>query len=302
MAIIEIWSGDFSGIVRHKLKDFMLYVQKAKELDSALAYRALGLSAKLGVGSEQDYKKALKAFESACKMSDGGSCYNLALMYKNAQGVAQNFGWAKQLLARGCELGYNESCEVAREIEGRLDDESLESMHPEVRAATQECLNNLSYRESSDERALTGDAPNPNHKLTNAQRAQSCAMLGFHYWHGIEGYVPKNVSKALSAYTKGCDELEDGYNCYQVALLKMLGQGIPRDMKAALHYALKGCELGNPYSCQSVGNIYELAGQLDQGGAIEPDSTKALKYYKKACDEGVQVACGSYEALRQNVR
>ncbi len=184
MVIIEIWSGDFKKIPPHKLQDFMLYVNKAIELDSALGLRALGLSYGLGTGSKQNDKKALNSFTKACAMQDGGSCYNLGLIYKNGQGVAQSFAKAQEFLDKSCSLGYNEACKVGLEIAGRLDDESLESMHPKIRAATEECLNNKSYRKIINHRVYFGEEYNPNHTLTNEQRGESCSQLGFHYWHG----------------------------------------------------------------------------------------------------------------------
>lgn len=297
MAIIELWNGNFANIPAHKLEDFMLYVNKAIRHNSALGLRALGVSYRLGVGSKQDDMLALDSFLKACTMEDGGSCYNLGLMYKNGLGIAQSFAKAQEFLSKACKLKYNEACELSTQIEGRLDDESLESMHPTIRAATEECLNDKSYRKLSHGRVYIGEVYNPNHKLTNDQRGESCVRLGFHYWHGIEGYTPKNRSKAMSAYLRACDVFNYADGCYQYALQKMLGHASASDVQTALKYSLKGCKLGNMYACLDLGHLYERG-----ANSIEIDSQKALKYHKMACDGGVQIACDFYESLRQNIR
>lgn len=58
---------------------------------------------------------------------------------------------------------------------------------------------------------------------------------------------------------------------------------VAKDMKKAYEFALKGCDLGNMYSCANVSQMYM------KGDGVEKNEKLADKYKKKALELQEQV-------------
>jgi TPR repeat protein len=64
-----------------------------------------------GLGGPKDVAAALGDFQSGCDGNDGPSCYNLAVARRAANAADATVA---PLLAKSCELGSREACELAR--------------------------------------------------------------------------------------------------------------------------------------------------------------------------------------------
>lgn len=65
-----------------------------------------------GDGVKQDFNMAKKLFIRACNRRQPKACFYAANIYKRgAKGVQRNIRKSKLLFARGCRLGYAQSCD-----------------------------------------------------------------------------------------------------------------------------------------------------------------------------------------------
>jgi len=79
----------------------------------------------------------------------------------------------------------------------------------------------------------------------------------------------------------------NGQGCRDISTLYELGVGVPKNMKKALYYIEKGCELNHGASCSRVGNFYEYG----MAGVI--NKQKAATYYMKGCELNYGTACNN---------
>ena len=60
---------------------------------------------------DQEYQKAMKFFQKACKARETRRCNNLGAMYENGVGVKQNKTKAKDYYGKACDMKENKGCE-----------------------------------------------------------------------------------------------------------------------------------------------------------------------------------------------
>ena len=73
---------------------------------------------KIGVDHYQakDYIQAFRFFTKACEGGSMVACSNLGFLYQNGQGVKQNGAKALELYGKACDLGYQDGCEVYKDL------------------------------------------------------------------------------------------------------------------------------------------------------------------------------------------
>ena len=101
--------------------------------------------------------------------------------------------------------------------------------------------------------------------------------------------VERDNKKALTYYTKACD---DGYmtGCTNGGiLLAMKGTPYSKDFKKARKMFDKACEAGEDQSCFNLGTLNYKEGR----------QSKAIKYYKRACEMGNQAGCAKEKRLKR---
>ncbi|WP_034373611.1 SEL1-like repeat protein [Helicobacter sp. MIT 05-5293] len=291
IAISEIWLGAFEEIPQGKRELLHTYAKRACELDSAFGCRALGTSYKF---AHTDFAHAKKYYQKSCELKDGGGCYNLSILYEHAQGVNQNIPSAKQYANLACEYGYKSGCENLKLLEQYSDEDHF------------------------DERTLMLKSD------CDMGLGIACGDLSFYYYHGMGG-VNKNHTQARLLLEKGC-QLKDVNSCYQLGLWEMQGLGgTLKDAKKALEHIKLACESDaktnckalqkmdsqkqDLYKCESNTPIFASSACHTTGGIYEhgfdtlkSDMNQALKYYKKACDAGLNTACSSYNNVQQKIK
>ena len=93
---------------------------------------------------------------------------------------------------------------------------------------------------------------------------------------------------------KTCDELKTATACYNLGFLKIDGHGgFKQDMKGAMKYYEKACDLGYAAGCDELGGIYNV-GEAD----VKADENKALKYYEKSCALGGKDGCDAVKLIK----
>ncbi|RDU59198.1 SEL1-like repeat protein [Helicobacter sp. MIT 14-3879] len=292
IAISEIWEGSFEEISDSKRALLYSYASKACSIKSSFGCRALGASYKF---DKKDLKNARKYFEQSCQIGDGGGCYHLSIIYEHAQGVSQDIKRAISYAQTACNYKFNAGCENLK------------------------LLNKLNQEEKLNEYALQFQ------EHCNEGIGMACGNLSFYYYHGMNG-VNKNHTKAAALLQRGC-ALNDLNSCYQLGLWEVQGLGgLNRDFDSALKHIVQACE-GNiatsckavdslpsdaayiynchdnlkniiNVACHSAGGMYELGA----GNKSKINTTKALLYYKKACDNELDIACTHYNNLQQKLK
>ncbi|TKX32561.1 tetratricopeptide repeat protein [Campylobacter aviculae] len=130
----------------------------------------------------------------------------------------------------------------------------------------------------------------------------SCFQVG-NIYRNIMG----DTRKSSEYYEKACD-LEVSQSCVELANLYIEEHNAPK----FLEYLNKACDSKDTKTCNDLAKIYEQGvikyklGIEDKEISIKKDSSKALQYYKKACDKAKsndsakQDYCEKYHQLKSN--
>ena len=122
--------------------------------------------------------------------------------------------------------------------------------------------------------------------------AAKCAVLGDAYY---EEYIDEGDAAASEKLLeKTCDELKTATACYNLGFFKIDGHGgFKQDVKGAMKYYKKACDLGYAAGCEELGGIYNV-GEAD----VKADENKALKYYEKSCALGGRDGCDAVKLIK----
>ena len=120
----------------------------------------------------------------------------------------------------------------------------------------------------------------------------ACAILGGMFHRG-EKPVERNLVQAEKYYKLACSSGVSS-PCGVLAILLESGKskGIKKDVKAAISYATKGCNLGDGFSCSRLADYYR------EGKLLAKDTGKAAFFEHKACKNGYILSCKDKETKR----
>ena len=227
--------------------------------------------------------EAEKLLDKGCLAGEGWVCWNTASWYMRPETLKPPFGRnmdkGMQLLERGCALGYAPSC-------ASLGTELVEGKNTKKDATRGiEVL----------KRACDGGA------------WESCERMGNYLRDGK--HVAKDGLAAETAFGRAC-ALGGLRACHSGAMLYMVGDGVPKDVKQGRALLERGCpDQGSAGwdACRSLGDAYakgegvskdpqraagyytrglafQLAGEIyEKGSGGKPDLAKALEQYKEGC-------------------
>lgn len=173
-----------------------------------------------GEGMKVDEAKMLSLYEQACKGQDGRGCFNLSFVYAEGRGVAKDAGRATAYLQQGCDAKF----------------------------------------------------------------MPACANLGSAYSMGAG--VTKDFDRAVAEFTKACDN-GAGPACFSLsALYDGHEKSVVREDPALANVALaKGCDLGEADACQNLGYHYRV------GYGVPRNQLRSASLYSAACDNATSVDC-----------
>jgi len=69
---------------------------------------------KNGEGVKQDYFKAAELYQKVCDGGYAEGCFKLGVRYIKGEGVNQNYKKAKELFGKSCDMGYQKGCILAK--------------------------------------------------------------------------------------------------------------------------------------------------------------------------------------------
>ena len=140
--------------------------------------------------------------------------------------------------------------------------------------------------------AVLGDAYYEEYIASGDEEARKlsagCAGLGLSYID--EG----DAAASEKLLEKTCDELKTATACYNLGFFKIDGHGgFKQDVKGAMKYYEKACDLGYAAGCEELGGIYNV-GEAD----VKADENQALKYYEKSCALGGKDGCDAVKLIK----
>lgn len=164
-----------------------------------------------GDGVPQDFAAAYEHFERACAPTDLDACYYVAVLASEGRGTARDDAHANVLLDMGCERAHALSCELY----GMRIHDGLGVQADPARG-----------RETLDRACELGGE-------------QSCNQAGILHWRADD------LVRADIFFAKGCERDEDPTACFNLAN----GQGLPKSPEQIEALLAKACELGEPDAC-----------------------------------------------------
>jgi TPR repeat protein len=243
-----------------------------------------------GAGVPSEVPRVVELLGKGCELGEGQSCTLLAHRYGSGRGVARDDARAIDLFARGCDRGHQEACTslASRYFEGRgVEKNEGYAMAILTRACTAGgalACNNLGfvYAQGGPEVRDHRQAAELYRRACEAGLELGCTNLS--KIHAI-GLPLGDAPGAAEAQKKACD-LGDTWSCSSVGWRYFHGRGVPPDLALAHATSLRACRARDASACALVGEIYW------QGGpALERNPARAAEYYGLACDGGVLPSC-----------
>ena len=255
-----------------------------------------------------------KEYRKLCKQNDSDACYKLGVMYMQGIGTQQSFFNAKKAFKIACENGNNNSaCLELGKIEAvgigeQRDDYQIKHQKKKIVLSASEFNTTKDMCDKSNgekcynlgdmyEKGIGVEKNIP--KAIEAYRKgcetrhkytlDACSALGKLYL-----YTQHNYSKAKQllehtckdTFTKGCGDLGQMY---------LQGKGIKQDNQQAIVLLKKGCEYNNDIkACSTLGSLY-ITGQY-----VKEDYESAYTFFDKACSGGDALACYNMGNMYEN--
>jgi uncharacterized protein len=254
-------------------------------------------------GLARDTARAKRMYGPLCQRQVGFACYRLGRMYHSGTGVSRNVATAKDYFKQACGFKYQLGCDTYKD---------MSNSQAKILARQKEELKRIDgYKldcQTGDLKAcvslgtvyrygyadIKSDYPRAVKLYEMACKgglSTGCYRLG-QMWRDGKG-VSKDMRKAISFYKKACD-MSDKYACESIGLIYEYGSGgVAKNFFLANTYFVKSCNAGNSYSCYRLGSTYRL------GKKVAKSTKEAIKYYKKACSFGYRRGCTAAHDLER---
>jgi len=209
---------------------------------------------------KQLYKQAAPLFAQACDSANLTACVRLGIMYRDRDGVAEDFARAAQLFAMACNAGSADGCGYL--AVGYLYGDGVP----------------LDYQRAIDLYS----------RACNGGDLISCAEIAGDLENGIgkDKNFPVNLSRAAEFYGKACNlDNKKERGCVELGRLYEYGRGVEKDTNRAIEFFNKGAAAGNS------SGPYALAEMYKKGIGVEKDAEKAADFLKQSCSMGSAQAC-----------
>lgn len=230
------------------------FATKACEAGDGFGCALLGLHYQDGIGTTWAPALAVAAYEKACKAGTGVGCFNLSGMYAGAHGVDRDQAKADELM-KLAESHWLAACKGA---EPRW------------------CTNAAFLLRRTGRPSAFADAYALDRRACDHGVALGC----------VEALVE---ALALDKIQGGAmiRELEKLCAGGEPTACSYLGSYLRNVLKDArgLELVRRGCELGDRFSCERLGSMYE------EGNDVPKDDAAKRRYFRMACDRAVPSAC-----------
>jgi TPR repeat protein len=209
-----------------------------------------------------DYAKAAKLWREACEAGNATGCYELAIVYRDGEGVTADPKREAELLEQSCAGGEGRGCF------------------------------NLAFKSDPDPKATASQAALDRargyfERGCEAQFPGACFNVGEYYLSGRG--VTKDVDRALGYMERACliGTQDAGPACFSVAAkYDAHDSGSVRDDPARANRFLElGCGMGEPDACRNLGDHYKRGFGLPQNWA------RARALFATACADANEMQC-----------
>ena len=167
------------------------------------------------------YAEAAPLLGQACDAGKARGCADLAYLYDQGKGVAQDESRAVTLATKACKAGDAYGCD------------SIGMLYEEGRGVT------LDYSRAAEFYA----------KACKGRFSDGCYNLGLMHDNG-QG-VAKDPSQAAAFYFKACNA-GSAEGCNQLAYMYDNGLGVAKDTEKTRQFLTRGCKLGNKWGCDRL--------------------------------------------------
>ncbi|MDI1479807.1 tetratricopeptide repeat protein [Polyangium sp. y55x31] len=184
----------------------------------------LGIKMEEGKIVTKDVLGAGDLYRRACEDGEGAGCYRLAYLHAAGKGLPKDESKITALLSQSCDLGFMASC-IWLATKQRAGDGVPKDLKSSVDLRRRAC----SHRGK-----------------------EGCGQLALLLLGKDEHGIPRKEAEAeaIRALTFGCEQVESGYECYQLAWMHDLGVGFPKNRTRARALAQQACDLGEAAACQ----------------------------------------------------
>jgi uncharacterized protein len=245
---------------------------------------------RLGFGlPAKDQKAATRYYKQACENGGLGWCGTYAERAHDGTGLAvKDIDSAIAACERACKGAFADECSTGAKY-------LIETKRNDVRAA-ELAMTGCNYKNGTScyragwlaEVGRGGDKDPPKayglyEKACGYDSPVGCYGLGTAFENGFG--TEKDLAKAYAAYKKGCEGNETQMSssaCGSQAGMAYRGEGVAKDVKAALAAMIRACEKEEADTCKYLPQL-----NTEAGGKRED----ILKPLGEACDGGFGEAC-----------
>ena len=225
------------------------YIIKAAEMGFSWANEKIGNCYYDGVGTVQDYEKAIEWYKNAAEQDEPFAQNRLGLCYYYGIGVEQDYIWASIWFHKVARKGYASP----QYSVGAMYERGIGFLQDYAKAAEW-------YRKAAEQGS------------TNAQY-----RLGRCYYYG--NGVALDHLKAAEWYRKAAEQgdanaQEDLGDCYYY------GEGVAQDYTKAVEWYRKAAEQGNDWAQCYLGECYW------DGDGVQRDTAKAVEWFRRSARNG----------------
>ncbi len=217
--------------------------------------------------SNGDYNTAAKLWSEACGGGNATGCFELAVVYRDGEGVPADPKKEAELLSRACDGGDGRGCFNLAHYADPSDAPS-EKVGPDRQSLATELYA----------------------KGCQAGFQQACANLAARLVIG-KG-APKDVARSIELLKTACaiNTTEMGPACDTLAGFYDGHNGAKagEDPPLANRYLDRGCALADTDSCTDLGYHYRTA------YGVKRDMTRSNTLYAMICDDGSEDACPQF--------
>jgi TPR repeat protein len=186
----------------------------------------LGIKMEGGRGVSTDVQAAGELYRRGCEDGEGAGCYRLAYLHAKGNGFPKDEPRVTELISQSCDLGFMPSC-IWLATKHRTGDGAPRDMKASLELRRRAC---------------------------SRSTKEACGQLALLLLGTDEHGLPRKEAEAeaIRTLTFGCDRVESGFECYQLAWMHDLGVGVPKNKTRARAMAQQGCDLGERAACDWV--------------------------------------------------
>jgi TPR repeat protein len=247
--------------------------------------------------AEQGFGTAIKDRDNLAKWMSADQIaeaqYSLGLMYRDGQGVPQDFVQAQIWFKRAAAQGHQGAKQVVQNLQATPapKDKALPNGNLTVQDLAKAQFN-LGQRYAGGIGVAQDDARAAKwyRKAAEQGHAQAQYNLGVMYENGLDALLRGNYAKALrillalaaQSHTKAQNSL---------GLIYDNGRGVPQDFAEALKWYRIAAEQGDTQAQTNLGFMYA------NGRGVPRDDAEAVKWYRKAAEQGDTLAQARLSAI-----